>query len=102
MSVSEKSYNFLVPRPRTLSPLSLSTIALQSWGQAAARHLFKRWILTISVRSSCWGRYASKGVRDMKTETLEYKDGDLNLRGYYAYDDQKAGKRPGILVMPEA
>jgi dienelactone hydrolase len=38
----------------------------------------------------------------MKTETLEYKDGDLNLRGYYAYDDQKAGKRPGILVMPEA
>jgi len=38
----------------------------------------------------------------MKTETLEYKDGDVNLRGYLGYDDQKSGKRPGILVMPEA
>ncbi len=38
----------------------------------------------------------------MKTETLNYKDGDVNLRGYLAYDEQKGGKRPGILVMPEA
>jgi dienelactone hydrolase len=38
----------------------------------------------------------------MKNETLEYKDGDVNLRGYLGYDDQKSGKRPGILVMPEA
>jgi dienelactone hydrolase len=38
----------------------------------------------------------------MKTETFEYKDGDLGLRGYLGYDDQKSGKRPGILVMPEA
>jgi dienelactone hydrolase len=37
----------------------------------------------------------------MKTDTIEYKDGDLGLRGYLAYDDQKNGKRPGILVMPE-
>jgi len=37
----------------------------------------------------------------MKTQTLEYKDGDLGLRGYIAYDDQKSGERPGILVMPE-
>jgi dienelactone hydrolase len=38
----------------------------------------------------------------MKTETIEYKDGNVTLRGYLAYDDQKAGKRPGVLVMPEA
>ena len=38
----------------------------------------------------------------MKTETHEYKDGDLSLRGYLGYDDQKSGKRPGVLVMPEA
>ena len=38
----------------------------------------------------------------MKTETIEYKDGSLTLRGYLAYDDQKSGKRPGVLVMPEA
>ena len=38
----------------------------------------------------------------MKTETIEYQDGDLKLRGYLAYDEQKTGKRPGVLVMPEA
>ena len=38
----------------------------------------------------------------MKTEIIEYKDGDVTLRGYLAYDDKKSGKRPGILVMPEA
>jgi dienelactone hydrolase len=38
----------------------------------------------------------------MKTETIEYKDGNVTLRGYLAYDDQKTGKRPGVLVMPEA
>lgn len=38
----------------------------------------------------------------MKTETVEYRDGDVTLRGYVAFDDQKTGKRPGVLVMPEA
>lgn len=38
----------------------------------------------------------------MRTETLEYKDGDVTLKGFLALDDQSAHKRPGILVMPEA
>ncbi|MGE0821310.1 MAG: dienelactone hydrolase family protein [Candidatus Binatia bacterium] len=38
----------------------------------------------------------------MKTETIEYRDGDVTLKGYLAYDDQTSQKRPGILVMPEA
>jgi dienelactone hydrolase len=38
----------------------------------------------------------------MKTETIEYQDGGVTLRGFLAYDDTKSGKRPGILVMPEA
>ncbi len=38
----------------------------------------------------------------MKTETIQYKDGDVTLHGYVAYDDKKTGKRPGILVWPEA
>jgi dienelactone hydrolase len=38
----------------------------------------------------------------MKTETVEYKDGNVTLRGYVALDDAKSSKRPGILVMPEA
>lgn len=37
----------------------------------------------------------------MKTETIEYKDGALNLRGFLAYDEKASGKRPGVIVMPE-
>ncbi|MBM4257658.1 MAG: dienelactone hydrolase family protein [Deltaproteobacteria bacterium] len=38
----------------------------------------------------------------MKTETVEYKDGGVTLKGHLAYDDQSSNKKPGILVMPEA
>ena len=38
----------------------------------------------------------------MRTETIEYKDGDVTLKGFLACDDQSDEKRPGILVMPEA
>ncbi|MFZ2628267.1 MAG: dienelactone hydrolase family protein [Rugosibacter sp.] len=38
----------------------------------------------------------------MKTGTIEYRDGEVTLRGFLAYDDQLSGKRPGVLVMPEA
>lgn len=38
----------------------------------------------------------------MKTESLEYRDGDVTLKGFLAYDDQTSHKQPGILVMPEA
>ena len=38
----------------------------------------------------------------MRAESLEYKDGDVILKGFVALDDQSDHKRPGILVMPEA
>lgn len=38
----------------------------------------------------------------MKTQVCEYKDGAVALRGYLAYDDAVKGRRPGVLVMPEA
>jgi dienelactone hydrolase len=34
----------------------------------------------------------------MKTETIEYKDGDLSCRGIVVYDDTKSGRRPGIVI----
>ena len=38
----------------------------------------------------------------MTAETIEYKDGNVNLRGFVAYDETVTARRPGILVMPEA
>jgi len=38
---------------------------------------------------------------EMKTEVVEYRQGDVALEGYLAYDDSFQGKRPGILVAHE-
>src|SRR5438132_4104811 len=38
---------------------------------------------------------------EIKTQTVEYKDGDTTLKGLVAYDDAVQGKRPGIVVVPE-
>jgi dienelactone hydrolase len=35
----------------------------------------------------------------VKTEVVEYKDGDTVLEGFLAYDDAKTGARPGVLVI---
>src|SRR5512140_1121994 len=38
---------------------------------------------------------------EVKTAVVEYKDGDVVLEGYLAYDDSIQGKRPGVLVAHE-
>lgn len=35
------------------------------------------------------------------TEYIDYKDGDVQLQGYLAYDESKQDQRPGILVVHE-
>jgi dienelactone hydrolase len=37
----------------------------------------------------------------VRTESVEYTQGDVTLEGYLAYDDAVAGKRPGVLVVHE-
>jgi dienelactone hydrolase len=36
----------------------------------------------------------------MQTESISYRDGEVSLRGYLAYEQTLPGKRPGVLVMP--
>ena len=38
---------------------------------------------------------------EIRTEPIEYKDGDVTLKGLVAFDDAVAGKRPGVLVVHE-
>ena len=42
---------------------------------------------------------ASTAQAEIKTEWVEYNHGDAKLKGYLAYDDTVAGKRPGILMV---
>lgn len=37
----------------------------------------------------------------IKTETVIYKEGQIQAHSFLAYDDSLSGKRPGVLVVPE-
>ena len=42
---------------------------------------------------------ASAAKAEIKTQWVDYKDGDTALQGYLAYDDSLTGKRPGVLLL---
>ena len=42
---------------------------------------------------------ASAAAAEIKTKTVEYKDGDTVLEGYMAWDDSKTGPRAGVLIV---
>jgi len=44
---------------------------------------------------------AGQALAEVKTRTIEYKDGDTTLKGMLAWDDAVSGKRPGVLVVHE-
>jgi dienelactone hydrolase len=50
---------------------------------------------------SCCLSVATAGFAALRTETIDYKQGDTTLRGYLAYDDSSKAQRPGVLVVHE-
>jgi dienelactone hydrolase len=42
---------------------------------------------------------AGKAQAEVKTQWVDYKQGDTALQGYLAYDDSISGKRPGVLLV---
>lgn len=44
---------------------------------------------------------AQSAHAELKTQTVRYKDGDVQLHGYFAWDDSTKGKRPAVLVVHE-
>jgi dienelactone hydrolase len=43
--------------------------------------------------------FAASARAEIKTQWVDYKQGDTPLRGYLAYDDSISGKRPGVLLV---
>lgn len=62
--------------------------------------------LALSV-TSCSGGHNTKqedeqySATKIKAETVTYSADNVESKGYVAYDNNKSGKRPGILVVPE-
>jgi dienelactone hydrolase len=44
---------------------------------------------------------AAPAFAALKTQEITYKDGDVVLQGYAAWDDSFKGERPGVLVAHE-
>lgn len=59
---------------------------------------YMRFMTTTLMFLLCTGATLHAEIR---TETVEYRDGDTVLAGYIAYDAKLAAKRPGILVVPD-
>lgn len=38
---------------------------------------------------------------EVRTETVEYRDGDVELQGYLVWNDAMKGRRPGVIVVHE-
>ena len=56
-----------------------------------------KFVLLITIFLLCIMNSYAK----IHTELIDYKDGDVQLQGYLAYDDSNQDKRPGIIVVHE-
>lgn len=51
--------------------------------------------------AAVWLAVTSSAFATVQTKSIEYKDGDVALEGYLAWDDARTGKLPGVLVVHE-
>jgi dienelactone hydrolase len=54
---------------------------------------------SLSIALACLALAAGGARAEVKTEWIDYKQGDTPLRGYLAYDDAVKDKRPGVLLV---
>src|SRR5262249_30432653 len=47
----------------------------------------------------CAALAAAPARAEIRTQWIDYKQGDTALRGYLAYDDSAQGRRPGVLLI---
>src|SRR5207253_1794722 len=54
-----------------------------------------------SKDSSTTATTASSNAVSIKEDSVTYSAGGTNFKGYVVYDNNKTGKRPAVLVVPE-
>lgn len=64
--------------------------------------LMLAWLPMLAWADMLPGKSSAIGTvphASLKTQVVEYRDGDQVLEGYLAYDTAKAGKRPAVLIV---
>ena len=59
----------------------------------------KARIMPIILTAALVGVLQTAAAADIKTDAVDYKQGDTALEGYLAYDSSANGKRPGVLLL---
>ena len=72
------------------------TYARSTWEGAMRRF---HWICAVLVAAFATLFQASFAQAAIRTQYVDYKDGNTPLKGYLAYDDSRSGKRPGVLLV---
>ena len=55
--------------------------------------------MKLVIAAICLAAFAGPAHAKVRSQLVEYKQGDAVLEGYLAFDDAAKGKRPGILVV---
>jgi dienelactone hydrolase len=61
----------------------------------------KRISFAVAVIGALLALSRGPAIAAVKTQAIEYKQGDTSLQGFLAYDDAAKGKRPGVLIVHE-
>ncbi|HWP34171.1 MAG TPA: dienelactone hydrolase family protein [Thermodesulfobacteriota bacterium] len=61
----------------------------------------KRGLAAALAAAAAWVVASGAAIAAIRTQEIEYRQGDTTLQGFLAYDDAVKGKRPGILVIHE-
>ncbi|MFN9719668.1 MAG: dienelactone hydrolase family protein [Planctomycetota bacterium] len=51
------------------------------------------------ILSLVWCISSSAAIAEIKTEIIEYKDSEVTLEGFIAWDSAKSGRMPGVMVV---
>jgi dienelactone hydrolase len=60
-----------------------------------------RFFPSLAFVTTLWLSVHGHARAEIKTEVVDYKQGDTALQGFVAWDDAIKGKRPGVLVVHE-
>jgi dienelactone hydrolase len=58
-----------------------------------------RILAALFAAAIIWLLASAPAPAAIKTQWIDYKQGDQALQGYLAYDDSRTGKRPGVLLV---
>ena len=58
-----------------------------------------KYIASVLIAGFAACLFAGAAQAEIKTQWVDYKQGDTALQGYLAYDDSLTGKRPGVLLL---